>query len=221
MKPPPMAKPLTAAITGFSSVPSMKGSGIGGRFPPGVPVASDSFMSSPAQKPRPVPVKIATSRALSCRNSVQISARAVRISVLSALSRSGRFMRTTSTCPSRSVSTTAMRRSPQYLRSAAAGAPETRPTVLSREAQPPSWPIRMNAMGITQCPRPCSRLFGSRFWSGPERRIRNAVAHPGSARQSRQFPSRCAGKCHHYEPEWFSRPGAPGILRACLPLWPQ
>ena len=51
MKPPPMAKPLTAAITGFSSVPSMNGSGT--FVPPGFPVSSVSFMSSPAQKPRP------------------------------------------------------------------------------------------------------------------------------------------------------------------------
>src|SRR5436190_16274303 len=83
MKPPPMAKPFTAAMTGFSRVPSMKGSGIGGRLPPGVPAESDSFMSSPAQKPRPVPVKIATSRSLLRRNSVQVSASAIRISVLS------------------------------------------------------------------------------------------------------------------------------------------
>ncbi len=108
MKPPPIAKPLTAAITGFSSAPVMNGSSWAGRLPPGVPCWSVSFMSSPAQKPRPVPVKIATSSCLSWRNSVQMRANSVRISVLSAFSRSGRFMRTTSTCPWRSVSTTAM-----------------------------------------------------------------------------------------------------------------
>jgi len=43
----------------------MKGLGIEMRVPPGTPVVSVSFMSSPAQKPRPVPVKIATSSSLS------------------------------------------------------------------------------------------------------------------------------------------------------------
>ena len=94
-----MAKPLTAAITGFSSAPVMNGSSCLGRSPPATPFCSDSFMSSPAQKPRPAPVKIATSSSLLWRKSVQILASSVRISVLSAFSRSGRFMRTTSTCP--------------------------------------------------------------------------------------------------------------------------
>ena len=74
----------------------------------GCRAASDSFMSSPAQKPRPVPVKIATSKRSLWRNSVQVSASAVRISWLSALSRSGRFIRTTRICPCSSVSTTAI-----------------------------------------------------------------------------------------------------------------
>ncbi len=69
------------------------------RSPPARPFSSDSFMSSPAQKPRPVPVKIATSSCLSWRNDVQALASSARISVLSAFSRSGRFMRTTNTCP--------------------------------------------------------------------------------------------------------------------------
>ena len=37
MKPPPIAKPLTAAMTGFSSAPVMNGSSIAGRAPPGAP----------------------------------------------------------------------------------------------------------------------------------------------------------------------------------------
>src|SRR5271165_4986837 len=112
MKPPPMAKPLTAAITGFSSAPDMNGSSMAGRRPPGAPLASDSFMSSPAQNARPAPVKIATSSSLLWRNSAQVSASRVRISWLSALSRSGRFMRTTRIWPWRSVSTTDMGGSP-------------------------------------------------------------------------------------------------------------
>ena len=55
-----------------------------------------------------MPVKIATSSSSLWRNSVQVSASAVRISWLSALSRSGRFMRTTRIWPWRSVSTTGM-----------------------------------------------------------------------------------------------------------------
>jgi hypothetical protein len=86
-------------MTGFSSVPSMKGSGMDGRVPPGFRAASDSFMSSPAQKPRPVPVKIATSSSFEWRNSVHVSASTWRISVFSALRASGRFMRTTRICP--------------------------------------------------------------------------------------------------------------------------
>jgi len=80
MNPPPMAKPFTAAITGFSRAPDMNGSSMAGRRPPGAPFASDSFMSSPAQNARPVPVKIATSSSLLWRNSVQVSASSVRIS---------------------------------------------------------------------------------------------------------------------------------------------
>ena len=68
-----MAKPFTAAITGFSSAPDMNGSSMAGRCPPGAPRCSNSFMSSPAQKPRPVPVKMATSSSLLWRNSVQVS----------------------------------------------------------------------------------------------------------------------------------------------------
>ncbi len=90
-----MAKPLTAAITGFSSAPDMNGSSMAGRWPPATPFCSDSFMSSPAQKPRPVPVKIATSRPLSWRKAFQAADSSVRISWLNALRRSGRFMRTT------------------------------------------------------------------------------------------------------------------------------
>jgi hypothetical protein len=74
MNPPPIAKPLMAAMTGFSNEPSMKGSGIFGLTPPGVLFASDSFMSSPAQNARPLPVKIATSSSFEARNSVQVSA---------------------------------------------------------------------------------------------------------------------------------------------------
>src|SRR4029077_12950838 len=86
----------------------MNGSSISGRLPPGCLLASDSFMSSPAQKPRPLPVKIATSSSLLWRNSVHALASWVRISWLSALSRSGRFIRTTRICPWRSFSTTGM-----------------------------------------------------------------------------------------------------------------
>jgi hypothetical protein len=56
----------------------------------------------------PVPVKIATSSSLSCRNSVRASANICRISALSALSRSGRFIRTIQDLAMRSVSATAM-----------------------------------------------------------------------------------------------------------------
>lgn len=80
MKPPPMAKPLIAAITGFSSLPDMNGSSISGRRPPGAPSFRDSFMSSPAQNPRPAPVKIATSSSLLARNSFHAADRSVRIS---------------------------------------------------------------------------------------------------------------------------------------------
>jgi len=80
MKPPPMANPFTAAITGFSSAPDMKGSSSAGRRPPGAPSCSDSFISSPAQKARPVPVKIATSSSRLWRNSVQVWASSERIS---------------------------------------------------------------------------------------------------------------------------------------------
>src|SRR5688572_15108952 len=65
-------------------------------------------MSSPAQNARPVPVKIATSSSSLSRNSRQASARPVRSSCPSAFMRSGRFMRTTITCPCRSVSTNPM-----------------------------------------------------------------------------------------------------------------
>src|SRR5437763_4011140 len=95
-------------MTGFSKAPLRNGASISGRVPPGWPRCSDSFMSSPAQNARPAPVKIATSSPSSRRNSVQTSARRVRISRFSALRRSGRFMRTTRICPWRSVSTTAM-----------------------------------------------------------------------------------------------------------------
>src|SRR5918993_325052 len=95
-----------AAITGFSSVPDMNGSSRAGRRPPAAPSASDSFMSSPAQKARPVPVRMPTSSVSSSRKPAQVSARAVRSSWFRALRRSGRFMRTTRTCPWRSVSTT-------------------------------------------------------------------------------------------------------------------
>src|SRR4029434_932568 len=77
MKPPPMAKPLTAPITGFSSAPVMNGSSCLGRSPPATPFCSDSFMSSPAQKPRPVPVKIATSSSLLCLQAGQCGAHLV------------------------------------------------------------------------------------------------------------------------------------------------
>ena len=109
MKPPPIAKPLTAAMTGFCKRPVCKGStkfsSTNSFGDPGMPLSIDSFISSPAQKPLPVPVKIATSRSLSSWNLLKASAIPFLITVLKAFNLSGRFNRTIIICPSISVST--------------------------------------------------------------------------------------------------------------------
>ena len=95
-----MAKPLTAAITGFSRAPDMNG--ILDRRPlrrPARRCCSNSFMSSPAQKPRPVPVKIATSSSVAVAELGPGLGELGAHLGLRAFSRSGRFMRTTRTWP--------------------------------------------------------------------------------------------------------------------------
>jgi hypothetical protein len=106
-----MANPFTATITGLSSLPSLNKlvrTLSGADALPTVPRSTDSFMSSPAQKARPVPVSMATSSSELASNSSQACFSPVRNSVPSAFNRSGRFIRITMIPSPRSISTTLM-----------------------------------------------------------------------------------------------------------------
>ena len=106
MKPPPMAKPLTAAMTGFSSVPAMKGSSMRRAAAAGRAIGQ-GFLHVLAGAE--AAAGAGEDGDLQLRVGAEIRpglGEGMRNSWFSALMRSGRFMRTTRTWPCRSVSTT-------------------------------------------------------------------------------------------------------------------
>ena len=105
MKPPPIAHPLTAAISGLPSVMFQNGSYGSPGANPGVPRSAASTKSSPAQNARPAAVSTAIFSDGVRSYSVHASASSVSSWVFIALSFSGRFIRMTTTSPCRSRST--------------------------------------------------------------------------------------------------------------------
>src|SRR5947208_2400540 len=98
-KPPPVAGPFTAAITGFDRPRSWVTSdamccwariAAGGPPPTSAAMSPVSLRSRPAQKPRPAPVRIATLHSRSLSTASRASCRSSTSSRLIAFSRSGR-----------------------------------------------------------------------------------------------------------------------------------
>ncbi len=106
-KPPPMAAPLTAAITGWcsrrmvvitSSSISMERSAMVGSVRPSMLGMVPGFSwSAPEQNPRPAPVMTTTRTALSLPISRRASRKGIMTSKAMAFMRSGRFSVTTAT----------------------------------------------------------------------------------------------------------------------------
>ena len=105
--PPPMAAPLTAAMTGWwsrrmvemtSSSSSMERSAIVGRVSPSMLGMVPGFSwSAPEQKPRPAPVMTTTRTSLSLPISRSASRKGIMTSKAMAFMRSGRLSVTTAT----------------------------------------------------------------------------------------------------------------------------
>ena len=106
-KPPPMAAPFTAAMTGWcsrrmvemtSSSSSMERSAMVGSVSPSMLGMVPGFSwSAPEQKPRPAPVMTTTRTALSLPISRNASRKGIMTSKAMAFMRSGRFSVTTAT----------------------------------------------------------------------------------------------------------------------------